>query len=325
MGVTVADLALAVDLGGTKVETALVDASGAIVSGSRHRLPTGRAAQPDEFAGALSRSIRRTLAVVPADSTLIGAGVGSAGPIDLARGSVSPKNLPALAGFELRDVVARALRDLPVQLRLDGTCIALAEHWLGAAVGAANSMSMVVSTGVGGGLVIGDRLVSGRSGNAGHIGQIHVAGFSEASSSADSTTLEAIASGTSAVAWARRLGWTGHSGEDLAGSCAAGDATAWKAVRRSAAAVGQAIASATTLLDLEVVAIGGGFSLVVPGYVDLVRAAALDATVFDYARTVRVEPAHLGADAPLLGAAALIHRSEMARSDPPASDLVSVR
>ncbi|WP_439693821.1 ROK family protein [Curtobacterium sp. SP.BCo] len=322
---TVADLALAVDLGGTKVETALVEASGRIVDGSRHRLPTGRGAEPDAFAAALSRSIRRTLAVVPADSTLIGAGVGSAGPIDLARGTVSPKNLPALADLDLRGVVARAMQDLPVQLRLDGTCIALAEHWLGAAVGSANSMSMVVSTGVGGGLVLGGRLVSGRSGNAGHIGQIHVAGFDVEGHGADSTTLEAIASGTSAVAWAKHRGWSGHSGEDLAVSCAAGDGVAWQAVRRSATAVGQAIASATILLDLEVVAIGGGFSLVVPDYVDLVRAAALDATVFEYATGVRVEAAHLGGDAPLLGAAALVHRPELVATGPPTGSLVSVR
>lgn len=320
----VADLALAVDLGGTKAETALVDASGVIVDGSRHRVPTGRDAQPDAFAEALSHVIRQTLAVTPADSTLHGAGVGSAGPIDLARGTVSPKNLPALADFDLQGAVSRELPGLPVRMRLDGTCIALAEHWLGAAAGSANSMSMVVSTGVGGGLILGGKLVSGRSGNAGHIGQIHVAGFEAEHRGADSTTLEAIASGTSAVAWARRMGWTGHSGEDLAVSCAAGDATAWQAVRRSATAVGQAIASATTLLDLEIVAIGGGFSLVVPDYVDLVRAAALEATVFEYATTVHIEPAHLGGDAPLLGPAALIHRSAMAATDPATSRLVSV-
>ncbi|WIB60443.1 ROK family protein [Curtobacterium sp. MCLR17_007] len=320
----VTDLALAVDLGGTKVETALVEASGAIVDGSRHRVPTGRDAEPDAFAEALSHAIRQTLALTPADSTLIGVGVGSAGPIDLARGRVSPKNLPALAGFNLRDAVSRELPGLAVQLRLDGTCIALAEHWLGAAAGSANSMSMVVSTGVGGGLILGGKLVSGRSGNAGHIGQIHVAGFGAESSSADATTLEASASGTSAVGWAQRLGWPGRSGEDLAVSCAAGDDIAWRAVRRSAAAVGQAIASATTLLDLEIVAIGGGFSLVVPDYIDLVRTAALEATVFEYATTVRIEPARLGADAPLLGAAALIHRSAMAATDSPISHLVTI-
>lgn len=320
----VADLALAVDLGGTKVETALVDASGVIVDGSRRRVPTGRDAQPDAFAEALSQAVQQTLAVTPADSTLHGAGVGSAGPINLTRGTVSPKNLPALAGFDLRGAIIREVPDLPVRLRLDGTCIALAEHWLGAAAGSANSMSMVVSTGVGGGLILGGKLVSGRSGNAGHIGQIHVAGFGAEARSADATTLEASASGTSAVAWARRMGWSGHSGEDLAVSCAAGDETAWRAVRRSAAAVGQAIASATTLLDLEIVAIGGGFSLVVPNYIDLVRVAALEATIFEYATTVRIEPAHFGGDAPLLGAAALIHRSAMAATDPPISPLASV-
>jgi glucokinase len=316
----VTSLALAVDLGGTKIETALVDASGAITPGSRHRAPTGRAARREDLAAAVSHTVRQTLAAVPADSTLAGAGIGSAGPITLDTGRISPKNLPALADFDLRSAVARELGDLPVELRLDGTCIALAEHWRGAAVGVANSMSMVVSTGVGGGLILGGTLVSGRSGNAGHIGQIHVAGFGGDPADADSTTLEAVASGTSAVAWAQQQGWSGTSGEDLAASCAIGDTVAWQAVRRSADAVGQAIASATTLLDLDVVAIGGGFASVVPDYVDLVRAAARSATVFDYATAVRICPALLGSTAPLLGAAALIHRPDLISRAAPATD-----
>ena len=319
-------LALAVDLGGTKIETALVDASGAITPGSRHRAPTGRAARREDLAAAVSYTVRQTLAAVPADSTLAGAGIGSAGPITLDTGQISPKNLPALADFDLRSAVARELGGPPVQLRLDGTCIALAEHWRGAAASFANSMSMVVSTGVGGGLIIGGALVSGRSGNAGHIGQIHVAGFGGDPADAESTTLEAVASGTAAVAWARQQGWSGTSGEDLAASCAIGDTIAWQAVRRSAEAVGQAIASATTLLDLDVVAIGGGFASVVPDYVDLVRAAARRATVFDYATAVQICPATLGSTAPLLGAAALIHRPDMTGPNQARTDhLVSIR
>lgn len=323
---TMKPFALAVDLGGTKIETALVGAEGDIVPGSRHRAATGRTARREDLADAVLTVVRQALVATPADATLVGAGVGSAGPIDLQRGHVSPKNLPALEGFDLRGAIAREMGGRPVELRLDGTCIALAEHWLGAAAGVANSMSMVVSTGVGGGLILGGTLLSGRSGNAGHIGQIHVAGFGGDPADADSTTLEAVASGTSAVAWARAHDWPGASGEDLAASCQAGDTTALHAVHRSAEAVGQAIASATTLLDLEVVVIGGGFSSVVPDYVDLVRGAARQATVFPYATAVQICPAALGSTAPLLGAGALIHHPEMLDPAPlPTDHLVSSR
>jgi len=308
-------LALAVDLGGTKVEAALVDEGGRIVEGSRMRAATGSAAPRADLRDAVGTVVDGALAALPAGDELLGAGIGSAGPVDLVAGTVSPKNLPVLAGFDLRREVEDRLPALPVQLRLDGTCIALAEHWLGATTGLANSMSMVVSTGVGGGLIVGGALVSGRTGNAGHIGQIHVAGFGGHAGDADSTTLEAVASGTSAVSWARSHGWAGTSGEDLAVSCAAGEATALAAVRRSAAAVGQAIASTTTLLDLDAVAIGGGFAGVVPDYVDLVRQAACRATVLAYAAEVLIVPAALGSAAPLLGAAALVHRPDMVDPD----------
>jgi len=308
-------LALAVDLGGTKVEAALVDEGGQVVEGSRVRAATGSSASRADLQDAVGTVVDGALAALPAGGELLGAGIGSAGPVDLVAGTVSPKNLPVLAGFDLRREVEERLPALPIQLRLDGTCIALAEHWLGATAGLANSMSMVVSTGVGGGLIVGGALVSGRTGNAGHIGQIHVAGFGGDAGDADSTTLEAVASGTSAVSWAQSHGWSGTSGEDLALSCADGEPTALAAVHRSAAAVGQAIASTTTLLDLDAVAIGGGFAGVVPDYVDLVSQAARRATVLAYAAEVLIVPAALRSAAPLLGAAALVHRPDVLDPD----------
>lgn len=301
------DVALAVDLGGTKVEAALIDSAGQFVEGSHHRAPTGASATRDELKEAIRHVSTRALAAAPHGRTVVGAGIGSAGPIDETQGRISPKNLPQLADFDIVRVVNEVFGAAPVTLRLDGTCIALAEQWQGATHGMANSMSMVVSTGVGGGLIIGNRLVSGRSGNAGHIGQIHVAGFGGSPEDADSTTLEAVSSGTATVRWAKAHGWLGATGEDLADACADGDRVALDAVRRSATAVGQAIASTTTLLDLEGVAIGGGFSHVVPDYIDLVREGAFRATVFPYARDILISAAALGAKAPLLGAAALIH------------------
>jgi glucokinase len=167
-------LALAVDLGGTKIEAALVDEGGQVVVGSRVRAATGAAASRADLQDAVGTVVDGALAALPAAGELRGAGIGSAGPVDLVAGTVSPKNLPVLAGFDLRREVEVRLQALPVRLRLDGTCIALAEHWLGATAGLADTMSMVVSTGVGGGLIVGGALVSGRTGNAGHVGQIHV-------------------------------------------------------------------------------------------------------------------------------------------------------
>ncbi len=188
-------------------------------------------------------------------------------------------------------------------LAIDGLAITLAEARYGAGRGYANVMGMVVSTGVGGGLVLDGRGISGASGNAGHIGHIQVAGFDDDCACGRQGCLEAVASGPSSVRWARAQGWEGATGEELAAAASATspDARARAAIERSARAVGLAIASASALVDLDVVAIGGGFSHSAPDYLDLVRAAADEG--FGFARATRILPADLGSEAPLIGAA----------------------
>ncbi|WJL97280.1 ROK family protein [Microbacterium sp. ET2] len=306
------DLILAVDLGGTKAEAALVSVDeqrrGSVVPGSRHRESTGRSIDVDTLVGVIRSLVMKTRDA--ASRPITGAGVGAAGPIDLLRGTVSPLNMPAIDDFPLRDLVENAA-GVPTTLRLDGTCIALAEHWLGETRGATTSLGMVVSTGVGGGLIVDGRLLSGTTGNAGHIGQIHIADPIGEDAGRHGSTLEETASGPATVAWARRHGWRGGTGEDLAAAVAAGDPTADAATRRSAEAVGQAIASVAALIDLDVAAIGGGFSRVRPDYLDLVDAAVTMWTALPRTRPVMVRPSGLSADGPLLGAAALRARADL--------------
>jgi glucokinase len=327
----VTDYALAVDVGGTKVEAALVAADGVLSPGSRDRRPTGHDSTGDQLAEAVRAVTRHALAALGDGDVLVGAGIGSAGPVDLVEGTVSPINLPAWRGFPLRALVAELLAetstdtgadsdsdtgtgtaapDLPVTLRLDGVSLALAEHWVGATQGVDNAVAITVSTGVGGGLIVNGRLLSGGTGNAGHIGQIQIADR-PAGESAWAATLEVIASGPNVVRWAQQQGWQGERGEDLAAGYVAGDEIAVAAVRRSANAVGEAISSVSTLLDLDVAAIGGGFSRVSDDYLDLVRATVEEAPVNGYARRVRVVRSGLSDESPLVGAAALVWQADL--------------
>ncbi|WP_150958539.1 ROK family protein [Microbacterium testaceum] len=296
---------LAVDIGGTKVDAALVSAAGEVVRASVTRRPTGRENDRATIARHVREAAEGALAAVPG-AAVAAIGVGSAGPVDLPSRSVSPLNLPLAAGLPIDEVLG-GLVDGPIHLALDGTCIALAEHWRGALVGCDDAMAIVVSTGVGGGLVLGGRPVSGSSGNAGHLGQTFVRTIEDGE--VVSATLEAVAAGPGTVAWAKSQGWEGETGLDLAASHAEGDATAIAAVSRSATAVGQAIAAAATLCDLEAVAIAGGFSQVAPDYIDQVRAAAEAASLHAYARRCRIVGSGLDGDGPLLGAAALALQS----------------
>jgi glucokinase len=293
--VTEQDAVLAVDFGGTKVEAALVT-GGILVEGTRTRHATG----PDRTAAELDAAVAEVVRGALGSATVSRVGIGSAGPVDTVRGLASPLNVPAWRDHPFRDVVAALVPGATVQLAIDGLAITLAEQRYGAGRGSQNVMGMVVSTGVGGGLVLDGRGIEGASGNAGHIGHIQVSGFDDPCACGRSGCLEAVASGPNSVRWARAEGWEGSTGEELAASS---DPRARAAIERSARAVGLAIASASALVDLDVVAVGGGFSRSAPDYLDLVRVAADEG--FGFVRATRIVPAGLGHEAPLIGAAAL--------------------
>lgn len=296
--------ALAVDVGGTKMEAALVTEDGTLVARSRSRQATGREATPETLTVAVEAIVRHALAALPVDAELVGAGIGSAGPVDRTGGTILPVNMPRAHGFGLVAAVRAAVvavrgQELPTVLGHDGGALALAEAWLGATQDAGASLSIVVSTGVGGGFVVNGAYIPGASGNAGHLGQVRREG---------GLTLEEIAAGPASVAWARGKGWAGETGEDLARDAAVGDPTARAAIERSARAVGEALADAATLVDLDVVAIGGGFSRVSADYIERVQAALTASAVHPYSQRTRVVRSALGDEGPLIGAAALVLR-----------------
>ncbi|MGU3293738.1 ROK family protein [Williamsia sp. M5A3_1d] len=306
--------ALAIDIGGTKVEGALVDDGGAVLGATRCRAATGGRRSAEELDAAVLEvvdgALDRAAAAGVADASIVGVGVGVAGPIDERAGTVSPINLPAWKQHPLRAVIAervrRRLPDVRLEFHRDGVAIALAAHWVGAARGVTDMIGMVISTGIGGGIILDGRVVTG---NAGHIGQIEVSGATGELSLGSRTTLESVASGPHTVAWARAQGWSGTTGEDLAASFATGDPVAVRAVDRLASLVGQGVCSAAALLDTEVVAIGGGFSRVAPDLIDRIGAHVARHPL-DYVSRVRVIDAGLGDEAPLAGAAAFIHLAD---------------
>ncbi len=304
------DVALAVDLGGTKVAGALVLATGTVIDTSRSEAKTGPDSDAASLRVAIGSVVEHAMRDLPAEANVIGVGIGSAGPVDRQRGTVAPLNMPRAADAPLVEMVRAALPpgldDLPIVLALDGLCIALAEYRFGAGTDSRTMLGMVVSTGIGGGIITPAGPLLGSSGNAGHIGQIEVAGFAAPGARGLDATVERIASGPNIVRWAREQGWTGDTGLDLGASYAAGDPVAMRAVRRSAAAVGSALASASALLDLDLVVIGGGFSNVVPEYIDLVTAARDETAPFAFTARAKIVRAGLSNDSPLVGAASLV-------------------
>lgn len=130
-----------------------------------------RAARPtpaDKDGATVMRAVAEVigeLAAGPDWSRVAAVGIGSAGPVDAATGTVSPVNIPGWRDFPLVAGVRALVGGRPVVLVGDGVAMTAAEHWQGAARGHANALCMVVSTGVGGGLVLNGRLHPGPTGN----------------------------------------------------------------------------------------------------------------------------------------------------------------
>ena len=297
------DAALALDIGGTKIAAGLVDADGALLHHAK--LPT-----PDGDAEAVWTVVDTlvTEALAEAGGRVRGVGISSAGPIDLPAGTVSPINITQWQGFPIVERVS-TLTGAPVRLGGDGLCMALGERWRGAGVGAPFLLGMVVSTGVGGGLVLDAAPYDGRTGNAGHVGHVVVDQDGEPCSCGGRGCVETVAAGPRMAQWARKNGWDAPAGADakeLADAANAGNPVALQAFRRGATAVAAMIASVSAVCDLDLVVIGGGVAKSGALLFDPLREALSSYARLDFLRGLRVLPAELGSDAGLVGAAALL-------------------
>jgi len=294
---------LALDIGGTKIAAGVVDESGRLL---RHaRQPTPHLVDPDRVWMAAERAITDALSGGP----VRGVGISSAGPIHLPTGAISPINIPAWRDFPIVERVAAAVPHVPVRLGGDGMCMALGEHRFGAGRGSSFLLGMVVSTGIGGGLVLDGEPYDGRTGNAGHVGHVVVDPDGARCRCGGRGCVETIASGPSLVARALDQGWKARPGADakqLAESAARGDGIALAAFTRGGAAVGAMIASVAAVCDLDVVVIGGGVANTGPLLFDPIRKALGTYAGLDFLDHLRVVPAELGGEAGLIGAAALV-------------------
>ncbi|MBB5164325.1 ROK family protein [Mycobacterium sp. AZCC_0083] len=297
-------LTLALDVGGTKIAAGLVDADGTLVH--RSQLPTAEGDAEAVWAVAQTLIVET---LQKAGGDVAGVGIASAGPIDLASGTVSPINIIEWQRFPIVERVT-ALTGGPVRLGGDGLCMALGEQWRGAARGAQFLLGMVVSTGIGGGLVLDGAPYDGRTGNAGHVGHVVVEPNGVPCTCSGRGCVETVASGPHLARWAREHGWNAPAEADakeLADAANAGDPVALSAFRRGGTALARMIASVAAVCDLDLVVIGGGVAKSGALLFDPLREALTTYAGLDFIRGLRVLPAELAGDAGLVGAAALVN------------------
>jgi glucokinase len=300
---------LAIDIGGTKLAAGLVEPGGRLASSAQAPTPAG--VDGEQLWRTLDSVVTRAITDARADPAgLAGVGCGCGGPMEWPEGNVSPLNIPAWRDFPLAARLREKFPGLPVRLHNDAICMAAGEHWRGAGRGVSAMLGMVVSTGVGGGLVLDGKLIRGASGNAGHVGHVVVDPAGPDCVCGGRGCLEAVARGPALVVWAQEQGWRpgqpGMTAKDLADDAGHGHPVGLAAMRRAGQVLGIAVASATHLCDLEVVAVGGGLAQAGSLLFEPLEEALRVHLGLDYARGVRVVPAALGQSAGLVGAAALL-------------------
>ncbi|MEZ5379003.1 MAG: ROK family protein [Acidimicrobiales bacterium] len=281
------DQALALDIGGTKLAAAIVDADGTV--SHRTIAPTGQHADGEATFALVCELLDQFR---PFDR-FAALGVGCPGPMAEKGQLVSPLNIPSWRRFPLAARLAEHT-GLPTALDGDAKALALAEGWIGAAVGERDFVAMVVSTGVGGGIVLDGRLIDGRLGNAGHVGQIVVNPGGQTLPGQITGSLECEASGT-AIAL--------RTGRPATEACTA-------EIRHVGTMVGRAVGSLANALDLHLAVVGGSVALGLgEPFFASAQAECDRICTLDYSIGTRIEPVGLGVEAPLVGAAAVGFRA----------------
>ncbi|MBF6163824.1 ROK family protein [Streptomyces gardneri] len=287
---------LALDIGATKFAAGVVRRGAEVCDVRRIDVPD---------AGVWD-ACRGLLLEVAGTQRVSAVGIGAAGPVDVRAGITGPLNIPEWkAGFPVVAAVQELFPAAAIRFAIDGACLALAEHRLGALRGVADALAMTVSSGIGGGIVSDGKVLLGRTGNAGHVGHIVVPGWDTPCGCGGRGCVEAVASGMSSVRWAREQGWPGATGAQLAEAAHAGDAIAVAALHRAGTALGAAIASAAALLDIDRVVVGGGFAQSGAPLWDPLRTAVDEHAGLRFLRELRVELSQITAGATLAGAAVL--------------------
>ena len=271
---------MAIDIGGTKLAVGLVDENGHVRAARRSKTVV-----EDPWPG-LAALVGDVLAIAPELNVV---GVGTGGPMTAGGELVSPLNIEGWRDFPLRSRLTELTR-LPVFIDNDAKALALGEGWLGAAAGCRNFIGMVVSTGVGGGIVLDGRMLDGADGNAGHIGHVIVVPEGRDCACGGRGCLEAETSGLAIAAITGRP---------------AAEATP-DIVERTGRLVGRAVASVCNLLDLRLAVVAGSVALGFGApFFEAAQRELDERARIEFARGARIVPAGLGAEAPLIGAAAV--------------------
>ena len=312
-------VALVMDLGGNWIRVALANEGGELVWRERAatRAQEGATGVISRVEDLLHQAISRA-----EDRELVGIGIGVASPVDPGTGTMySPPNLQALDGVSFKALWEEKM-PCPIRIGNDATLAALGEYRYGEGVGAHTLVYMTISTGIGGGVVIQGRPMTGAYGMAGELGHMSVDPAGPRCQCGNVGCLERIASGTAIADTARRqIQMVGSSmiGDMVSGdldritagivfeAASKGDQLARQILENAARALGAGLVNILHILNPDVIVIGGGVSnnweYWRPTVESYIQNHAMDHVL---KKGFKLGVSSLGDDIGLLGAAALV-------------------
>lgn len=298
--------ALGIDVGGTKVAIATIGEDLSV----RQKQEVATLADSGEKLWANIAKVISEFLKIEAGS-LVGIGVASAGPLDIPRGTLSPVNIPIWRDFPIISKLRELSEGSTVMLQGDAQALAHAEHEIGAGRGFENMLGMVVSTGIGGGLVLDGKVFSGESGNSCYIGHHSINFEGRMCTCGRRGCVEAYASGPQMVAIAHENGWAPDldSFIDLAQSAREGNAIANDAIWQGTRALTIGIVNFVGTLDINHVVIGGGVAQ--SGEIfwgPLQKHIKTESKAIGFLKNIHLQKAELERDAGVLGAALAVLR-----------------
>ena len=306
---------IGLDIGGTKISGAVMDASGVI-------LAKGRKDTPAHDPAAIADEAHKLVRELSVDHRIDAVGVACAAFIDRSRSTVLFSPNLAWRDEPLKDRLESAL-DLPVLLENDANAAAWGEFRFGAAADADDMVMVTVGTGLGGGIVVDGVLMAGAFGVAAELGHMRVVPNGIRCGCGNRGCWEQYASGTALLREARELIVSGTpyaarlndlcggdpaalKGPDVTRAAAEGDPAAVELLADLGTWVGEGVASVAAILDPEVVVLGGGVSEAGSLLIDpAVAAFRRQLTGRGHRPVARFTLASLGNDAGMIGAADL--------------------
>ncbi|MGB8955167.1 MAG: ROK family protein [Tumebacillaceae bacterium] len=297
--------AVGIDIGGTKVAVGIVGEDGRLCD--RIVLPTDIELQPAEMIDRICAELEGLVdrAGIALDE-LLGIGIGAPGPLDAKKGLIAcPPNLPGWTDVPIVETM-QGRYALPVVLENDANAATLAEKWIGAAQESDHFVYVTVSTGIGAGLYLDGKLVSGSRGNAGDIGHIVIDPARGTCTCGQKGCLEWIASGSAIARRGSELLGGPYTTQEIFERYREGNAHISALIEDTFTAIGIGCVTLINLFDPERIVIGGGVSQVGSPLFRAVQQYVNRHALNPAGRRTKIIPAMLSQEAGVIGAAALI-------------------